>query len=262
MGNNLASSQKTVTFTLQEWHSRFRQQASWTEELRSYLTGKIGLTASDQILETGCGTGVITQDIQSQTKVLTYGVDLDFERLKFAQNNDKYTTYLCGDGLSLPIANDAFAFVFCHFYLLWMSNPKQAVKEMIRVTRPGGAVAFFAEPDHAGRIDSPENFIPMGKLQSRLLEEKGADIQAGRKLAEWLNQPEIEIIESGLLQWQRRKESLEEAQMEWQVTIEDLRPYWNADELANYIKQERSAWEQGNRTRYVPTFYALTRVNK
>ena len=143
-----------------------------------------------------------------------------------------------------------------------MNNARQAVKEMIRVTRPGGAVAFFAEPDHAGRIDSPDNFIPIGKLQSRSLEEQGADIQAGRKLAEWLSQPEIEIIESGLLQWQRRKESLEEAQMEWEVTQEDLRPYLNANELDNYIGQERSAWEQGIRTRYVPTFYALTRVKK
>jgi SAM-dependent methyltransferase len=251
-----------VTFTIQDWHLRFRQQASWTEQLRKYLVEKIGLTSKDRILETGCGTGVITQYIHSRTELSTYGIDLDFERVKFAQNNDKSSSYFCGDGLSLPIADDVFSLMFCHFYLLWVSNPRQAVKEMIRVTRPGGAIAFYAEPDHAGRIDSPENFIPIGKLQSQSLKEQGADIQAGRKLAEWLNQPEIEIIESGLLHWQRRKESLEEAQMEWQVTEEDLRLYLNADELANYVKQERSAWEQGIRIRYVPTFYALARVKK
>jgi ubiquinone/menaquinone biosynthesis C-methylase UbiE len=251
-----------VTFTIQDWHLRFRQQASWTEQLRNYLVEKIGLSSEDRILETGCGTGAITQDIHSRTELSTYGIDLDFERLKFAQNNDKSSSYFCGDGLSLPIADDVFSLVFCHFYLLWVSNPRQAVKEMIRVTKPGGSVAIFAEPDYQGRIDSPANFIPIGKLQSQSLEEQGADIQAGRKLTEWLSQPEIEIIESGLLQWQRRKESLEAAQMEWEVAQEDLRPYLNANELDNYVEQERSAWEQGIRIRYVPTFYALARVKK
>jgi ubiquinone/menaquinone biosynthesis C-methylase UbiE len=93
---------------MQDWHLRFRQQASWTEQLRNYLVEKIGLTSKDRILETGCGTGVITQDIHSRTELSTYGIDLDFERLKFAQNNDKSSSYFCGDGLSLPIADDVF----------------------------------------------------------------------------------------------------------------------------------------------------------
>jgi SAM-dependent methyltransferase len=59
------------------------------------------------------------------------------------------------DRHTLPF-QPVFDVTFCHFLLLWVSNPEKVVAEMGRVTRPGGSVRL-AEPDYGGRIDYPES---------------------------------------------------------------------------------------------------------
>ena len=37
-----------------------------------------------------------------------------------------------------PFTNASFDLTFCHYLLLWLKDPLSAIKEMKRVTRPGG----------------------------------------------------------------------------------------------------------------------------
>jgi ubiquinone/menaquinone biosynthesis C-methylase UbiE len=41
------------------WNSRFATQATWTKQLRDFLTSQLGFGSLSKILEVGCGTGVI-----------------------------------------------------------------------------------------------------------------------------------------------------------------------------------------------------------
>ena len=89
--------------------------------------------------------------------------------------------------------------VVCHFFLLWMKQPEQALAEMHRVTRHGGCVVALAEPDYGGRIDYPDQFMELGRLQGTALQAQGADINAGRKLAALFHHAGFKNVQAGLL---------------------------------------------------------------
>ena len=63
---------------------------------------------------------------------------------------------------NFPMQTELFDIVYCHFLLLWVSDPLQALLEMKRVAKEGVHILAFAEPDYTGRIDKPRDLIPWG----------------------------------------------------------------------------------------------------
>ena len=251
-----------MTFNLQDWHNRYKQQASWTSEVRSYLLSKLDLLPTDRVLEIGSGTGVISHGLAEQTNSIIFGIDNDFTRSLFAH---KYTTkshFLCGDGLLTPFPDSQFSLTCCHFYLLWIRDQKSAIEEMVRVTRNDGYVMLFAEPDHASRIDHPEIFIPYGRIQTDALVKQGIDPLTGRKIGCLLTTCGLRDVEMGQLQWQKAKMDLASALTEWNVAVGDLGTILNPGQIKNYLDRENESWEESNRVRIIPTFYALGKVKK
>jgi ubiquinone/menaquinone biosynthesis C-methylase UbiE len=134
-----------------DWHSRFLQQASWTRDLRQYVFEQAGLNQARSVLEVGCGTGAVLSGLV--TPAVQHGLDLDCARLLEAHTHAPRAVLTCGNALALPYPPAVFDITFCHFLLLWVRDPLQALDEMKRVTRPGGAVLALAEPDHDSRVD-------------------------------------------------------------------------------------------------------------
>jgi ubiquinone/menaquinone biosynthesis C-methylase UbiE len=262
VGKHLAGSQKVVTFNLQDWHNRYKQQASWTSEVRSYLLEKLDLQPSDRVLEVGSGTGVVTHELAESTNSIAFGVDADIRRSLFAHDYDPKSYFFCADGLKLPLPNDQFSLTCCHYYLLWIKDQESAISEMVRVTRNDGYVMLFAEPDHAARIDHPEMFIPYGKIQTNALVKQGIDPIAGRKLGSLLMACGLQNIEMIQLQWQRDKMDFASALTEWNVAAEDLRSILNPEQIKIYLDHEKKSWEDSSRIRIIPTFYAMGKVKK
>jgi len=64
-----------------------------------------------------------------------------------------------GDASRLPFADGFFDLTYCHYLFLWLKHPLQALQEMKRVTRPGGWVATFAEPDYEGISLIPPHWL-------------------------------------------------------------------------------------------------------
>jgi ubiquinone/menaquinone biosynthesis C-methylase UbiE len=262
MGKHLAGSQKVVIFTLQDWHNRYKQQASWTSEVRSYLLRKIDLQPSDRVLEVGSGTGVITRELAKRTNSITFGGDNDFPRSRFASEYDPKSHFICTDGLKLPLPNSQFSLTCCHYYLLWIKDQKAAIAEMARVTKNDGYVMLFAEPDHAARIDHPEMFIPYGRIQTDTLVKQGIDPIAGRKIGDLLSACGVQDVEIGQLQWQLDKPNFASALAEWNVAAEDLRAILSPEQIKIYLDYEKKSWEESSRIRIIPTFYAMGKVKK
>jgi ubiquinone/menaquinone biosynthesis C-methylase UbiE len=251
-----------VKFTLQDWHDRYQQQASWTAFIRSYLMGKINLLHSDRILEIGCGTGVITNELAQSSKGIIFGADIDFERILFAKIASSNSYYLCGDGFHLPFSDNTFSMVCCHYFLLWLKDQKAAIQEMARVAKHEGFIIIFAEPDHSSRIDYPNFFNKYGKLQTKALIKQGIDPSTGRKIGSLLSDSGLTNIEMGLLQWHLNNKDLENEQMEWKVAAEDTEPFLGKIQLKKYLRAERTALNKSTRIRIIPTFYAIGKVNK
>jgi SAM-dependent methyltransferase len=247
-----------MTLSPLDWHSRFQQQAGWTSSLRQYLVSRLNLGPSSRILEVGCGTGVITASLGQITPAKIFGLDLNLSFLRMAHQNASATRFTTGDALRLPFPDECFDAVVCHFFLLWVPQPDKVLSEMQRVTRTEGAVVAFAEPDYGGRIDYPDDLVEIGRLQADALQRQGADPKLGRKLSALFHLTGLRNIETGLLggQWHGQP-SPAELDSEW-ITLEaDLAPTLPASRLREIKRHNQAAWQSGERTLFVPTFYAV-----
>ncbi len=180
------------------WHTRYAQQAQWTRDLRGYVFNKIQLNESNRVLEVGCGTGAILSELPAHFSI--NGLDIDPVGLEQCQLNAPTVSLVQGDALQLPYANNSFNVVYCHYLLLWVRDPLQALLEMKRVTKQGGNIIAFAEPDYTARIDKPDELVQLGKWQTESLKKQGADPSFGARLAKSFFQAGIEIIETGTIQ--------------------------------------------------------------
>jgi len=255
-----------MTLTAIDWQNRFIQQARWTQDLRAYLYESIGLEDASHILDLGCGTGSLTDELLAQSKAILHGLDISRTHLKLIPS--KAHLFLTqGDGHHTPYPDEYFDVTLCHFTLLWVANPVQVLHEMVRITRPGGAVLALAEPDYGGRIDYPTALDQLGKWQKESLQAQGADPLMGRKLAEIFNAAGLETIETGVLggQWsdQANHNGLENWKSEWGVLESDFNTtseIINFSEVLKFKELDKTAWETGQRVLFVPTFYARGKV--
>jgi SAM-dependent methyltransferase len=89
--------------------------------------------------------------------------------------------------LELPFSDDSFDFVFSQAVLEHVTDPPLAMREMIRVLKPGGVfhcVAAFMQPLHLEPIHF-FNFTPYGmELMVRDLLEDGYEVEAWGSLAD------------------------------------------------------------------------------
>jgi len=214
-----------------------------------------------RVLEVGSGTGAITVDLAVFAPGRTYGLDLDPAANSFAAALLPEVPFVTGDGLRLPFASGAFEACICHFLLLWTADPPQVLREMRRVTAPGGWVACLAEPDYGGRIDFPQALRPLGEWQSGALRRQGADIEIGRTLLGLLHAAGLEQVEGGVLGAEWSAGQIAEVDpTEWATLRRDLAGSQHEAHLDALQQAEHLARHQGSRVLYVPTFYAHGRV--
>jgi SAM-dependent methyltransferase len=241
------------------WHMRFLQQAGWTRDLRKYLFDRFGLDQAENVLEVGCGTGAVLAELHTRGRI--HGLDLDPHRLAQAQIHAPAAEYTCANAQEMPYTAGLFDIVFCHYLFLWVKDPLQVLREMMRVARPGAYVAAIAEPDYGSRIDLPETLSQLGHWQTESLRRQGANPGFGSSLAGLFRQAGITLIEAGKLQ-EARQSSLSpaERQIEWDVLESDLAGWVSPAEIRRMKILDEEAWQQGKRRLLVPTYFAWGRV--
>ncbi len=241
-----------------DWHLRYQQQSYWTRSLRQYLLQRVSIHPTSNVLEVGCGTGVICSDLLDHFPCHLFGIDIVFSNIDIAMRNVSKLCAICGDANFLPFPSGFFEMVYCHYFLLWLANPLQVIAEIKRVLRPGGFFLIFAEPDHSARIDFPSALNPLGKLQVSSLKIQGADIQIGRKIPGLLSKAGFHDIQYGISGFESCSGSLPDWwESEWEVIRHDLKSIVSDDRLNNYQDLDKKCWEAGTRILWVPTFYAI-----
>jgi ubiquinone/menaquinone biosynthesis C-methylase UbiE len=244
--------------SLQDLHNRYLLQAKWTAENRHRLYQSAKLHQASQVLEVGSGTSAIIHEITHLGLGTAYGIDIDSKAVLYARTVDPRTRYSVGDGLHLPYRTRTFDVTICHFLLMWVSDPKAILQEMLRVTKVDGAVLALAEPDYGGRIDFPESLEALGRHQADSLKAQGADPQIGRKLRMLFAKAGLENIHIGVLggEWYGMPDEMS-LDSEWRILMSDLEGSLSIEQIDNYQELDRSAWMKGFRVLYVPTFYAI-----
>lgn len=242
------------------WHTRYTQQAKWTRNLRAYVFDKIKLDDADRVLEVGCGTGAILAELP--THLALHGLDLNPAALSQCRIHASAASLIQGNALSLPFSNNSFEVVYCHFLLLWVKNPLEALLEMKRVTRPNGHIIAFAEPDYTQRIDKPDELVQLGKWQTESIQRQGADPGFGARLAESFFEAGIQILETGTIQSAGNEALLDEREGEWAMVESDLAESVSAEDIQKMKLLDRTARERGERVLHVPTYFAWGRRQK
>lgn len=233
------------------WYTRYLQQAVWTRDLRTYLFERAGLVSAHRVLEVGCGTGAILREINSPASL--HGLDLEPASLTECRIHAPAVSLTRGNAHSLPYPDRSFDIVYCHFLLLWVSDPLQVLREMARV---GRTVLAVAEPDYSQRIDQPATLKKLGAWQTEALIKQGANPSFGSKLAETFYQAGIRLIETGPIQSAEKKRSAEDWENEWAVIEADLAGLVSGEEIQKMRVLDENARECGERVLQVPTYFA------
>jgi len=247
----------------EDWHQRFLIQAQWTEALRLYFYDLVKNETLRSVLDVGCGTGALLPEMDVLSPAQFYGVDIDLDHLKVARQMCQECGLVGSDVHQLPFKANSFDLVTCHYFLMWVGSPQHALSELHRITKPGGCVVAFAEPDYGGRIDYPPEFIRIREYQISSLLNAGADPRMGRKLKSLFASGGFTDLEYGVYQgsWQGDV-SDSEFESEWKILKDDLAGILNSAELQALKKHDLGSRRQGSRLVYVPTFYAWGKVKK
>jgi ubiquinone/menaquinone biosynthesis C-methylase UbiE len=245
-----------MPFSLSDWHRRYLQQAGWSRNLRKHLFYRFNFPKPASILEVGCGTGAVLGEYEQMQSISTFGLDIDPESLLFFHREHPQANLTAGDAHALPFANAFFDLTFCHYLLLWLKEPLSALREMRRVTKPGGWVCAFAEPDYVGRIAYPQELETLASLQIQSLAKQGASASMGRQLYKLFHDAGLDNIESGILAVEWKKDSNNLAN-EMETMKVDLAFIGKENILMD--SQKRINESKGS-IYFIPTFYAFGRV--
>jgi ubiquinone/menaquinone biosynthesis C-methylase UbiE len=169
-----------------QFHDHYRLQAEWLAPSRHFLYRKIDLTRRENILDLGCGSGVISEEIRQICGRPVLGVDRDPEILSFAHSAYPENRYGVADENDLLQKRERFDLIVLSFVLLWQARPLLFLKKIKKLLRADGVLLVLAEPDYGGRIDFPVQLDFLKDIFCRHIMQLGGDPFLGRKLRSFL----------------------------------------------------------------------------
>lgn len=162
-------------------------------DLCSYLMPHIN--SGMKILDVGCGPGSLTADFAEivTNKGSVVGVDIDKNQLHCARALSQKrgldnATFKLADIMNLPFEDDTFDISHVSGVLCQIKDSLSGLKELKRVTKPGGIVAA-REPIFECYIIYPDNevFKESIKLATLAVNALDSDFNLGKKLKTLFN---------------------------------------------------------------------------
>ena len=143
-----------------------------------------------RVLDVGCGPGTITRDlgalVGADGEVLGVDSSADVVAQAAAGCDLPQVRFVVGDALRLDVPDGAYDVVHAHQVLQHLTDPVAALREMRRVTRPGGLVAV-RDADYAAMTWHPavpalDRWLEVYRAAARAHD---AEPDAGRHLLGW-----------------------------------------------------------------------------
>ena len=131
------------------WKS-FAPLAQITTPTAAKLVHFANVRSRQKVLDVGCGTGVVAITARREGATVS-GLDLTPELLAVAKENAALAgvddiAWREGDVEALPYGDGEFDVVLSQFAHMFAPRPEVAIREMLRVLKGGGIVAFHTWP--------------------------------------------------------------------------------------------------------------------
>ncbi|MCE7741546.1 MAG: methyltransferase domain-containing protein [Candidatus Heimdallarchaeota archaeon] len=234
-------------------HEQFRRQAKWTEDFRKQIYRQVSLKSAKRVLEVGCGTGVIAEELKQKSNAKITAIDIDERMIKIAEENVKDVQFLVENAEKMSMKDNFFDVIFCQYLFLWLPNPKQALREMVRVCKKGGYIVALAEPDYGAWLEYPE--MDLGKKHIKYLEKEGADPLMGRKLLSLFEEAGLQTYLVTIAQSWNQENLRNNIEEEWKRVLEaDL---ISEEEYSKIIEKEFELIDKNQRMIFMPVFCAI-----
>jgi SAM-dependent methyltransferase len=160
------------------------------------------------VLDVGCGPGSITVDLARRVAPgRVVGVDLSAEVLVkagelAAGRGVDSVVFEQADVTALPYRDGSFDVVHAHQVLQHLCDPVAALREMRRVTRPGGIVAV-READYAATSWYPHSpgLDEWARIYGEAAASHGGQAEAGRRLLSWARAAGFDDVTASASVW-------------------------------------------------------------
>ena len=132
----------------------------WNEDFLALMAHRLSLNTCQAVADIGCGTGEMTFRLAPycDPAATITGLDQEGVHLKKARQKARHRktsvdatfSFVAGEAASLPFDDAQFDLTFCQTLLIHVDDPLQVIRELKRVTAPGGYVMAL----------EPNNLVP------------------------------------------------------------------------------------------------------
>lgn len=149
--------QKSSSSQHSESHLNDAREYWWNDDYLELLASRLELNQCDSLADIGCGKGMmafkLAPFLAENAKV--FGLDMEPKYIKGAtkaikkqsKNSTAEFEFVSGSAYDLPYEDASMDVTLCQTLLIHLNDPLQAIKEMKRITKPGGWIVGF-EPNN------------------------------------------------------------------------------------------------------------------
>lgn len=173
-----------------------------TRRWRRVVVDAVGAVPGQRVLDLAAGTGTSSEPF-ADAGVDVVACDFSVGMLKVGKRRRPDIDFIAGDATNLPFADNSFDASTISFGLRNVMDPKKALREMLRVTKPGGklVVAEFSHPTFAPFRTVYTEYLmrALPPIAKKVASNPAAYVYLAESIRAWPNQDNLAgwLTESG-----------------------------------------------------------------
>ena len=172
-----------------EEYERLKLQATISENVEISKLKQIGLNDGDTIVDVGAGPGMVSTLLARyypNSKIIGVEPNDDLREnaiLSAKRQELSHCSFIKGAAEQIPLENNSIDFCYARLLFQHLPNPRTALREMNRITKPGGLVAVL-DVDDAFILTYPEipGWSQLQGLVAQTQRNNGGNRHIGREL--------------------------------------------------------------------------------